>query len=159
MGNFEGGPLSLLQITLVVHDLEATARVLRDAFGLRVAFRDPSVELWGLDNIVLPMGTTFIEVLSPKPGPKGDASPGARHMKRQGRVWIRIFPDVPVTQKPTEVRMGKGKGSVEYWAAKVKPGRVMFEIDGVSEDDANEAWPLAALRRPLECASVPRPAG
>lgn len=56
-----------------------------------------------------------------------------RHMKRQGRVWIRIFPDVPVTNKPTEVRMGKGKGSVEYWACKVKPGRVMFEIDGVSE--------------------------
>ena len=52
-----------------------------------------------------------------------------RYMKRQGRVWIRIFPDVPVTQKPTEVRMGKGKGSVEYWAAKIKPGRVMFEID------------------------------
>ena len=54
-----------------------------------------------------------------------------RHMKRQGRVWIRIFPDVPVTNKPTEVRMGKGKGSVEYWACKVKPGRVMFEIDGM----------------------------
>ena len=57
-----------------------------------------------------------------------------RHMKRQGRVWIRIFPDTPVTSKPTEVRMGKGKGSVDYWAAKVKPGRVMFEIDGVSDD-------------------------
>jgi large subunit ribosomal protein L16 len=54
-----------------------------------------------------------------------------RHMKRAGRVWIRIFPDVPVTSKPTEVRMGKGKGSVDYWAAKVKPGRIMFEIDGV----------------------------
>lgn len=84
MTNFEGGPLSLLQITLIVRDLDATAEAFREAFGLRVAFRDPSVELWGLDNIVLPMGTTFIEVLSPKPGPKGDASPGARHLERLG---------------------------------------------------------------------------
>ena len=73
-----------------------------------------------------------------------------RHMKRQGRVWIRIFPDVPVTQKPTEVRMGKGKGSVEYWAAKVKPGRVMFEIDGVSEPVAREALRLAAMKLPIK---------
>lgn len=79
-----------------------------------------------------------------------------RHMKRQGRVWIRIFPDVPVTQKPTEVRMGKGKGSVEYWAAKVKPGRVMFEIDGVSEDVAKEALRLAAMKLPLKCRFVTR---
>ena len=60
-----------------------------------------------------------------------------RHMKRQGRVWIRIFPDVPVSSKPTEVRMGKGKGSTDYWAAKVKPGRIMFEIDGVGEVDCS----------------------
>tara|TARA_Y100000815_G_scaffold246286_1_gene245775 strand:- start:31 stop:444 length:414 start_codon:yes stop_codon:yes gene_type:complete len=73
-----------------------------------------------------------------------------RHMKRQGRVWIRIFPDVPVTQKPTEVRMGKGKGSVEYWAAKVKPGRVMFEIDGVTEPVAREALRLAAMKLPIK---------
>ncbi|MEM8761195.1 MAG: 50S ribosomal protein L16 [Pseudomonadota bacterium] len=73
-----------------------------------------------------------------------------RHMKRQGRVWIRIFPDVPVTQKPTEVRMGKGKGSVEYWAAKVKPGRIMFEIDGVSEPIAREALRLAAMKLPVQ---------
>ncbi|MEO0959938.1 MAG: 50S ribosomal protein L16 [Pseudomonadota bacterium] len=73
-----------------------------------------------------------------------------RHMKRQGRVWIRIFPDVPVTQKPTEVRMGKGKGSVEYWAAKVKPGRIMFEIDGVAESIAREALRLAAMKLPLQ---------
>jgi large subunit ribosomal protein L16 len=79
-----------------------------------------------------------------------------RHMKRQGRVWIRIFPDVPVTQKPTEVRMGKGKGSVEYWAAKVKPGRVMFEIDGVSEDTAKEALRLAAMKLPIKCRFVTR---
>ena len=69
-----------------------------------------------------------------------------RHMKRQGRVWIRIFPDLPVTKKPTEVRMGKGKGSVEYWAARVAPGRVMFEIDGVAEDIAREALRLGAAK-------------
>ncbi len=72
-----------------------------------------------------------------------------RHMKRQGRVWIRIFPDVPVTGKPTEVRMGKGKGSVDYWAAKVKPGRVMFEIDGVAEPIAREALRLGAMKLPV----------
>ena len=79
-----------------------------------------------------------------------------RHMKRQGRVWIRIFPDVPVTQKPTEVRMGKGKGSVEYWAAKVKPGRVMFELDGVSEPIAREALRLAAMKLPIKTRIVAR---
>ena len=79
-----------------------------------------------------------------------------RHMKRQGRVWIRIFPDVPVTSKPTEVRMGKGKGSVDYWAAKVKPGRVMFEIDGVSEPIAREALRLAAMKRPVKCRFIER---
>ncbi|MEM9012600.1 MAG: 50S ribosomal protein L16 [Pseudomonadota bacterium] len=79
-----------------------------------------------------------------------------RHMKRQGRVWIRIFPDVPVTQKPTEVRMGKGKGSVEYWAAKVKPGRIMFEIDGVADAVAREALRLAAMKLPVKCRVVQR---
>ena len=79
-----------------------------------------------------------------------------RHMKRQGRVWIRIFPDVPVTQKPTEVRLGKGKGSVEYWAAKVKPGRIMFELDGVSEPVAREALRLAAMKLPVKCRFVQR---
>ena len=72
-----------------------------------------------------------------------------RHMKRQGRVWIRIFPDVPVSSKPTEVRMGKGKGSVDYWAAKVKPGRIMFEIDGVAEVVAREALRLGAMKLPV----------
>ena len=69
-----------------------------------------------------------------------------REMKRQGRVWIRIFPDVPVSKKPTEVRMGKGKGSVEYWACKVKPGRMMFEIDGVPEELARQALTLGAAK-------------
>ncbi|WP_045391729.1 50S ribosomal protein L16 [Falsirhodobacter sp. alg1] len=73
-----------------------------------------------------------------------------RHMKRQGRVWIRIFPDVPVTSKPTEVRMGKGKGSVDFWAAKVKPGRIMFEIDGVPESVAREALRLGAMKLPVQ---------
>lgn len=72
-----------------------------------------------------------------------------RHMKRQGRVWIRIFPDTPVTSKPTEVRMGKGKGSVDYWACKVKPGRIMFEIDGVAEETAREALRLGAMKLPV----------
>jgi large subunit ribosomal protein L16 len=79
-----------------------------------------------------------------------------RHMKRQGRVWIRIFPDTPVTSKPTEVRMGKGKGSVDYWAAKVKPGRVMFEIDGVDEVIAREALRLAAMKLPVKTRVVVR---
>ena len=79
-----------------------------------------------------------------------------RHMKRQGRVWIRIFPDVPITQKPIEVRMGKGKGSPEYWAARVKPGRIMFEIDGVSEPVAREALRLAAMKMSVKCRIVVR---
>jgi len=79
-----------------------------------------------------------------------------RHMKRQGRVWIRIFPDLPVTSKPTEVRMGKGKGSVDFWAAKVKPGRIMFEIDGVSESIAVEALRLAAMKLPIKTRVVVR---
>jgi|TARA_R110002124_G_scaffold106486_3_gene258507 large subunit ribosomal protein L16 len=79
-----------------------------------------------------------------------------RHMKRQGRVWIRIFPDVPVSSKPTEVRMGKGKGSVDYWAARVKPGRVMFEIDGVSEVIAREALRLGAMKLPVQTRVVIR---
>jgi len=79
-----------------------------------------------------------------------------RHMKRQGRIWIRIFPDVPVTQKPTEVRMGKGKGSVEYWAAKVKPGRVLFEIDGVPQTVAEEALRLGAMKLPMKSRFVVR---
>ncbi len=79
-----------------------------------------------------------------------------RHMKRQGRVWIRIFPDVAVSSKPTEVRMGKGKGSVDYWAAKVKPGRIMFEIDGVSEAVAKEALRLASMKLPVKTRIVVR---
>ena len=79
-----------------------------------------------------------------------------RHMKRAGRVWIRVFPDLPVTQKPTEVRMGKGKGSVEYWAARVKPGKILFEIDGVSREIAEEAMRLAAAKLPVKCRFVAR---
>ncbi|MET4127262.1 50S ribosomal protein L16 [Roseovarius sp. MBR-6] len=79
-----------------------------------------------------------------------------RHMKRQGRVWIRIFPDVPVSAKPIEVRMGKGKGSVDRWVCKVKPGRVMFEIDGVGEAVAVEALRLAAMKLPIKTRVVVR---
>ncbi|MCQ0970951.1 50S ribosomal protein L16 [Paracoccus sp. TK19116] len=79
-----------------------------------------------------------------------------RHMKRQGRVWIRIFPDVPVSSKPTEVRMGKGKGSVDFWAARVHPGRIMFEIDGVNTDIAKEALRLGAMKLPIKTRIVER---
>jgi len=79
-----------------------------------------------------------------------------RHMKRQGRVWIRIFPDVPVSKKPPEVRQGKGKGAVEYWACRVKPGRIMFEVDGVSEAIAREAFELAAAKLPIKTKFVAR---
>ena len=79
-----------------------------------------------------------------------------RYMKRQGRVWIRIFPDVPVSAKPVEVRMGSGKGSTDYWAAKVKPGRIMFEIDGVAETIAREALRLGAMKLPVTTRVVAR---
>ena len=72
-----------------------------------------------------------------------------REMKRAGRVWIRVFPDLPVSKKPVEVRMGKGKGSVEFWAARVKPGRILFEIDGVPSDVAKEALRLGAMKLPI----------
>jgi large subunit ribosomal protein L16 len=79
-----------------------------------------------------------------------------REMKRQGRVWIRVFPDLPVSKKPTEVRMGKGKGSVEFWAARVKPGRILFEIDGVPEDTAREALRLGAMKLPITTRVIAR---
>ena len=79
-----------------------------------------------------------------------------RHMKRAGRVWIRIFPDVPVSSKPTEVRMGKGKGTPEFWVARVKPGRIMFEIDGVTLAVAQEALRLGAAKLPIRTKVVSR---
>ncbi|SRR5690606_25270179 len=79
-----------------------------------------------------------------------------RHMKREGNVWIRIFPDKPITNKPAEVRMGKGKGNLEYWAAVVKPGRIMFEADGVPEQVAREAFELAAQKLPIKTKFVVR---
>jgi large subunit ribosomal protein L16 len=79
-----------------------------------------------------------------------------RQMKRSGRVWIRIFPDVPVSKKPTEVRMGKGKGAPELWVARVHPGRIMFEIDGVAEDVAREALRLGAAKLPIRTRVVTR---
>ena len=79
-----------------------------------------------------------------------------RHLRRTGRVWIRIFPDVPVSSKPAEVRKGKGKGTPEFWVARVKPGRIMFEIDGVSWDLAREAFNLAAAKLPLDTRIVRR---
>ncbi|MFO0389333.1 MAG: 50S ribosomal protein L16 [Alphaproteobacteria bacterium] len=80
----------------------------------------------------------------------------SRHMKRLGRLWIRVFPDVPVTRKPAEVRMGSGKGSVEFWAARVEPGRILFEIDGVSEQVAREAFDRASAKLPIKTKFVAR---
>lgn len=79
-----------------------------------------------------------------------------RHIKRGGKVWIRIFPDRPVTKKPAETRMGKGKGSPEFWVAVVKPGRIMFELEGVTEPVAKEAMRLAANKLPIPCRFVTR---
>jgi large subunit ribosomal protein L16 len=80
----------------------------------------------------------------------------ARHTKRAGRLWIRVFPDVPVTKKPAEVRMGSGKGSPEFWAARVKPGRILFELGGVSEQVAKEALLLGAAKLPIKTRIVTR---
>lgn len=82
-----------------------------------------------------------------------------RHMRRSGRVWIRIFPDLPVSQKPAEVRQGKGKGTPEYWAARVRAGRIMFEVDGVPEDVAKVALQLAAAKLPVRTRVVTRLVG
>ena len=79
-----------------------------------------------------------------------------RHLRRQGKLWIRIFPDVPVTKKPLEVRQGKGKGSVEFWACRVKPGRILFEMDGVPLDLAKEAFERAAAKLPVATRFVTR---
>jgi large subunit ribosomal protein L16 len=79
-----------------------------------------------------------------------------RHLKRQGRVWIRIFPDVPVSSKPAEVRMGSGKGSPEFWVARVAPGRIMFEVDGVPEELARRGFELAAAKLPIKTKFIQR---
>ncbi|QKT04119.1 50S ribosomal protein L16 [Ectothiorhodospiraceae bacterium 2226] len=79
-----------------------------------------------------------------------------RHIKRGGKVWIRVFPDKPISKKPLEVRMGKGKGSVEYWVAQIQPGRVLYEMEGVSEEVAREAFRLAAAKLPVLTAFVTR---
>ncbi|MCA1769761.1 MAG: 50S ribosomal protein L16 [Halomonas sp.] len=80
----------------------------------------------------------------------------SRHVKRGGKIWIRVFPDKPISKKPLEVRMGKGKGSVEYWVAQIQPGRVLYEIEGVSEELAREAFTLAAQKMPLSTTFVKR---
>ena len=82
-----------------------------------------------------------------------------RHIKRGGRIWIRIFPDKPITKKPAEVRMGKGKGSVKYYVAEIQPGKMLYEMDGVSEEDAREAFRLAAAKLPLLTSFVTRHVG
>jgi large subunit ribosomal protein L16 len=79
-----------------------------------------------------------------------------RHVKRGGKIWIRVFPDKPITKKPLEVRMGKGKGSVEYWVAQIQPGRMLFEMEGVPEELAREAFRLAAAKLPISTTFVTR---
>ncbi|NWH07671.1 MAG: 50S ribosomal protein L16 [Alphaproteobacteria bacterium] len=79
-----------------------------------------------------------------------------RQMKRAGRLWIRVFPDVPVSRKPAEVRMGSGKGTPEYWVARIKPGRILFEVDGVPEDVAREAMRLGERKLPIKCKFISR---
>jgi large subunit ribosomal protein L16 len=79
-----------------------------------------------------------------------------RHVKRGGKIWIRVFPDKPITQKPLEVRQGKGKGNVEYWIAQIQPGKVLYEMEGVSEELAREAFALAAAKLPIETTFVKR---
>ncbi|HED16294.1 MAG TPA: 50S ribosomal protein L16 [Gammaproteobacteria bacterium] len=79
-----------------------------------------------------------------------------RHVKRGGKIWIRIFPDVPVTKKPLEVRQGKGKGNVEYWVVKIQPGRVLYEMEGVTEETAREAFKLASAKLPISTVFVTR---
>ena len=79
-----------------------------------------------------------------------------RHVKRGGKIWIRVFPDKPITKKPLEVRMGKGKGAVEYWVCQIRPGKVLYEMEGVSEEIAREAFELAARKLPLKTAFVKR---
>jgi len=79
-----------------------------------------------------------------------------RHIKRGGRIWIRVFPDKPITSKPLEVRMGSGKGNVEYWVAEIQPGRMLYEMEGVSEEIAREAFDLAAAKLPVKTAFVSR---
>jgi len=79
-----------------------------------------------------------------------------RHMKREGQVWIRIFPDTPITNKPAEVRMGKGKGALDHWVCKIKPGRILYELDGVSLEIAKEALRLGAQKLPMKCKFVVR---
>jgi large subunit ribosomal protein L16 len=79
-----------------------------------------------------------------------------RHVKRQGKIWIRVFPDKPITSKPLEVRMGKGKGNVEYWICQIQPGRVLYEMEGVPEEIAREAFELAATKLPMKTTFVTR---
>ena len=79
-----------------------------------------------------------------------------RHIKRGGKIWIRVFPDKPITGKPLEVRQGKGKGNVEYWVAQIQPGRVLYEVEGVSEELAREAFQLAAAKLPIQTTFVKR---
>ena len=109
---------------------------------------------------ILNYGTFGLKALEPERiiGKQIEAARVAltRHMKRKGRVWTRIFPNIPVSKKPVEVRMGKGKGAPEYWACRVKPGRILFEVDGVSEQIAKEALYKASAKLPIKTKTIKR---
>ena len=100
----------------------------------------------------LPDGIIRKPALAPSPARRALT----RHVKRGGKIWIRVFPDKPISKKPLEVRMGKGKGNVEYWVAQIQPGKVLYEIEGVSEELAREAFALAAAKLPLATSFVKR---
>jgi large subunit ribosomal protein L16 len=111
-------------------------------------------------NVALAFGSYGMKALEPERvtarQPEAARRAITRAMKRAGRIWIRVFPDVPVSRKPAEVRMGSGKGAPEYWVVRVKPGRIMFEIDGVPEDLAREALELGAAKLPIRTKFVTR---
>jgi ribosomal protein L16 len=148
LSSLQGAAVTAVQIDGVVHEFSSLEGVREDVVDIVLNIKQLALRLHadGVRRMTLraqgPGAVTARQI---------EAARRAltRHMKRQGRVWIRIFPDVPVTAKPVEVRMGKGKGSVEYWACKVKPGRIMFEIDGVGEVVAREALRLGAMKLPV----------
>ena len=119
-----------------------------------------SIHGWAKGGAELSFGSYGLKALTPErvTARQIEAARRAitREMKRAGRVWIRIFPDVPVSDKPAEVRMGKGKGAIEFWVARVKPGRIMFEIGGVPEEVARKAFELGAAKLPVKSKFVKR---
>ena len=151
---FRAGSIALLGFALAV-------AALRPAFAGGVGFSDEEMNtggdgpaFFGFVRLVDGPGIADAKVTAPIPEAARRAM--TRYVKRGGKIWIRIFPDTPITKKPAEVRMGSGKGSPELWVARVKPGRVIFEIDGVTVQTAKEALSLAAAKLPIKTRFVAR---